>query len=513
MSTRPRKSPPTRQPKQSPLAREVIAFAHNLRIPEGHLVGKPLELMPFQVAFIADAFRGGVRRAILSVARRNTKTATVAIIVLAALIGPLMVENSLVLSAARSRQQASVVFEYCKKMIRASGLASHFNIRDAAKEIHCPRYGTTYRAIAAEATTAVGYGVRLCIHDELGQVEGPDDALFNALSSAMGSYPDSLEIIISTQAANDDDLFSILIDDALRSGDRSIVCHLHAAPAGCDLDDVKAWEASNPAMAYGVRDRADLERQAKEAQRLPSREAAFRNFILNQRVRAVEHYIPPGLWDACNAPADPDVFQRGPVYAGLDLSARSDLTALALVAQDDDGVWHSRLHIWTPGETMEEREKTDRAPYSLWQRQGLIETMPGSMIDYEALAERLAEICSALPIASIQFDRWRIAELKLQLQKIGAILPLVEMGQGFKDFNGAVDALETVVLNRALRHGAHPVLRWAVANVAISRDHAGNRKFDKRLRTRRIDPAVALAMALRGAMQPTGIADVSTMIA
>jgi phage terminase large subunit-like protein len=505
----------TRRAKRLPpskLAVEVLAFAHNLRIPEGHMVGLPLELMPFQIDFITDAFRGGVRRAILSVARRNTKTATVAIIVLAALVGPLMVENSLVLSAARSRQQASVVFEYCKKMIRASGLAQHFTIRDAAKEIHCPRFGTTYRAISAEATTAVGYGVRLCIHDELGQVEGPDDALFNALTTAMGSYPDSLEIIISTQAANDDDLLSILIDDVMKGHEPASVCHLHTAPADCALDDVAAWESSNPAMAYGVRDRADLERQSREAMRLPSREAAFRNFILNQRVRATEHFIPPALWDACNGAVDDLAFTTGPVYAGLDLSARHDLTALALVAQDKDEVWHSRLHIWTPEDTLEERERTDRAPYGLWIRQGLIEPLPGSMIDYAVLAERMAEICTALPVVNIQFDRWRIAELKLQLQKLGVLLPLVEMGQGFKDFSGAVDAMETVVLNGQLRHGGHPVLRWSVANVAISRDHAGNRKFDKRLRTRRIDPAVALAMALRGATQPSGIADVSSMI-
>jgi phage terminase large subunit-like protein len=289
-----------RRGRPSKLAAEVIAFAGNLRVPEGTFVGLPLELMPFQTNFVVDAFRGGVRRAILSVARRNTKTATVAIIVLAALIGPLMVENSLIVSAARSRQQAAVVFEYCRKMIRASGLAEHFIIRDAAKEILCPRFGTMYRAIAAEATTAVGFGVRLAIHDELGQVEGPDDALFNALTTAMGSYPDSLEIIISTQAADDNDLLSILIDDALRGDDPSMICHLHTAPADCDVMDPDAWAAANPAMQFGVRDRADLERQAREAERLPSRQAAFRNFILNQRVRAVEHYIPPAMWDACD---------------------------------------------------------------------------------------------------------------------------------------------------------------------------------------------------------------------
>lgn len=498
--------------KRSKLAGEVIAFAHNLRVAEGDLVGQPLELMPFQVDFIEDAFQKGKRRAILSVARRNTKTATVAIIVLAALIGPLMVENSLILSAARSRQQAAVVFEYCRKMIRLSGLAQHFVIRDAAKEILCPRFGTTYRAIAAESTTAVGFGVRLCIHDELGQVEGPDDALFNALTTAMGSYSNSLELIISTQAPDDGDLLSILIDDALSGADKNTVCHLYSAPADCELDDPAAWAAANPAMAYGVRDPKDVERLANEAKRLPSRAAAFRNFILNQRVRAVEHYIPPDVWDQCGGAINDDVFTHGPVYAGLDLSARHDLTALALVAQDAHGVWHSKVFVWTPEATLAERQRTDRVDYATWVRMGLIETMPGAMLDYSTLAVRLAEICAQYPITAIAFDRWRSNELKLQIEKIGAALPLVEMGQGFKDFNGAVDALESAALNDQLRHGGNPVLRWAVSNVAISRDHAGNRKFDKRLRTRRIDPAVALAMAMRTATQPTGIADVGTLI-
>ena len=504
----------TRRVRLSKLAIEVMAFAGNLRVPEGVFVGMPLALMPFQIDFIRDAFAGGVRRAILSVARRNTKTATVAIIVLAALIGPLMVENSLIVSAARSRAQASVVFEYCRKMIKASGLAEHFVIRDAMKEILCPRFGTMYRAISAESTTAVGFGMRLCIHDELGQVEGPEDALFNALTTAMGSYPDSLELIISTQAADDNDLLSILIDDALAGTDPTVICHLHAAPKDCDVMDPRAWEIANPAMAFGVRDRADLERQAKEAERLPSRQSAFRNYILNQRVRADEHFIPPGLWDACNGPVNDEVFTSGaPVYGGLDLSSRHDLTALALVAQDEAAIWHARLYVWTPEATLMERARTDHAPYDLWKKAGLLETLPGSMLDYEIVATRLAEICEHVPIINIQFDRWRIGELKLALSKAGIALPLVEMGQGFKDFNGAVDALESAVLNEQLRHGGNPLLRWSVANVAIARDHAGSRKFDKRLRTRRIDPAVALAMALRGAMQPTGVATVESLIA
>ena len=499
-------------PQPTLLAQAVTDFAHCLRVPEADMVGERLRLMPFQRDFITDTFRGGVRRAILSIARRNTKTATVAIIVLAALFGPLMIENAVIVSAARSRKQAAVVFEYCCKMIRASGLSGYFHIRRSTKEITCPMYGTTYMAMSAEAKTSVGVGVRICIHDELGQVEGPQDALFDALSTALGSYKDSLEIIISTQAPTDNDLLSVLIDDGLSANDPSTIVHLYTAPADCALDDREAWAAANPALEYGVRDIADLERLANQAMRMPSQEASFRNYILNQRVRATEHYIAPALWDACKGSINEEVLKRGPCFGGLDLSSRSDLTALALVARSPSGIWHARVWVFTPEDTLDERARTDRTDYRTWQAMGLLETCPGSVIDYEWLAQRLGEIAEEYEIEVINFDRWKMKELKLQMEKVGVDLPMEEHGQGFKDFSTAVDALEAVVLNGQLAHGGNPLLRWSIANVAISRDHAGNRKFDKRLKWRRIDPAAALAMAMRGAVSPHDTANIAGMI-
>jgi phage terminase large subunit-like protein len=52
------------------------------------------------------------------------------------------------------------------------------------------------------------------------------------------------------------------------------------------------------------------------------------------------------------------------------------------------------------------------------------------------------------------------------------------------------------VEERKLRHGGHPVLSMAAANAKTERDAAGNRKLSKRRSTGRIDPLVALAMAL-----------------
>ncbi len=506
-----RGDPPRRGPRAAALragkveqvggrAGEILEFARHLRVGEGDLVGQPLQLMPWQVEFLTRTFGRGVRRAILSVARRNGKTALIAIIVLAALFGPLMVPNSMIVSAARSREQASLVFNYARKMLMVSGLAHIVHIRDSAKEISCPRFGTTYRAISADATTSLGTGVRLMIHDELGQVKGPHDRLYEATSTAMGSYKDSLELVISTQAPTDADLFSLLLDDALSGRDSTIFAMLHAAPDGCDVMDPAAWAAANTSLANGVRDRADLERMAAEAARIPSRENAFRNYLLNQRIAAHAPFLAPAVWDACAGPVDEEVFRRGPVHGGLDLSARQDLTALVLAAEDAEGVVHLRPFAWTPGGTLRERAQRDRVDYELWVKQGFLEAPPGPTIDLEALALRLAEICRIYPVERLMFDRWRMAELRRWLEKIDAwhvLSVLAEHGQGFRDMARAVDVMEQLALEQQLRHGGHPVLRWCVSNVEIARDPAGNRKPDKSNAYGRIDLAVAGLMACR----------------
>ena len=485
----------------------LLDFASELRVGEGQKVGEPLQLMPWQLDWLNRTFAPGVRRSILSVARRNGKTALVAVLVLAALFGPIVVPNSLILSGSRSREQASLVFTYCRKMLQVSGLVHLVHIRDSAKEIHCPRMGTLYRAISADATTAVGFGAWLVIHDELGQVRGPRDSLFEALSSGMGSYANSLELLISTQAPTDADLFSVLLDDALAGADSSIVGVLHAAPADCDLEDPEAWRAANPSLATGVRDLADLSRRAAEAVRLPSQESGFRNFNLNQRVAAFAPFLTPSVWDSCGGPVSDAAFTTGRVHGGLDLSSRQDLTALVLATEDADGIVHLRTHAWTPEATIRERAARDRAPYDLWRKAGHLEAMPGVAIDLEEVASRLAAICRDLDVERIMFDRWRMPELRRWLEKLDAwhvIEVLAEHGQGFKDMTVAVDVMSQKALEAKLRHGGHPVLRWCISNTVITRDGAENRKPDKAKAFGRIDCAVAAMMAVRSCCGDVG---------
>jgi phage terminase large subunit-like protein len=60
--------------------------------------------------------------------------------------------------------------------------------------------------------------------------------------------------------------------------------------------------------------------------------------------------------------------------------------------------------------------------------------------------------------------------------------------------------------------GNHPVLAMAAANAKVEADSAGNRKLSKRRSTGRIDPIVALCMALGVAARPVPAIDVEALI-
>src|SRR5690606_7153024 len=130
------------------------------RVPEGMDVGKPVELRSWQKDFIRRVYRDqgvDVRTAILTMARKNGKTALIAMLILAHLIGPEAETNSQIVSAAQSRDQAAIVFKLAAKMIRMNeDLNSRIVVRDAVKELYCPLHGVLYKALSAEATTAYG---------------------------------------------------------------------------------------------------------------------------------------------------------------------------------------------------------------------------------------------------------------------------------------------------------------------------------------------------------------------
>jgi phage terminase large subunit-like protein len=165
-----------------------------------------------------------------------------------------------------------------------------------------------------------------------------------------------------------------------------------------------------------------------------------------------------------------------------------------------------------PGDTLTEREDEDNMPYRLWRDEGFLLTFPGRATDPKAVAMKIAELHGLCRIKALAFDRWRIEDIKRELDAIGCNVELVPFGQGFKDLSPAVDVLERLVEQGKLRHDGHPALTMAAANAKVEMDAAGNRKLSKRKSTGRIDPLLALTMAIGVATRPGPVIDVSALI-
>jgi len=480
-------------------AEKVIRFVEKFCVtPEGADVGKPLKLADFQKQFIRDVYGNphGTRRAYLSCARKNGKSGLVSALLLAHTVGPEARLNSSIVSGSNSRDQAALVWNLAAKMCQLSPKLSELvRIIPSGKRIIGLPLNVEYRALSADAKTAHGLSPALCLIDEIGQIRGPQSDFIDALTTSQGAHADPLLIAISTSAASDADLFSVWLDDAERSKDPRIVSHVYKAPEGCDLMDESAWKAANPALGL-FRSLDDLREQMTQAQRMPSMENTARNLLLNQRVSTESPFISPDVWKSCAA--DPLPFEDAPVYAGLDLSARTDLTALVLIARIDD-VWQVRPYFWTPADGLLDRAKRDRSPYDVWHRQGYLRTTPGATVDYGFVAQEMAEILADVNIQAIAYDRWRIDIFKRELERIGIELPLIPHGQGFRDMAGALDSLEAELLNCRIAHGNHPVLSMCAANAITEKDPAGNRKLSKSKATGRIDGLQAMAMGFGAA--------------
>lgn len=488
----------------------VIAFAHSLTVPAGQFVNQPLRLRKFQIEWIRAIYNPLtdddlrlVRQAILSVARRNGKTLLAAVLVLVHLVGPFKRANATIVSAATTRKQAGVVFRYVRDMVRINPiLAELLKVNESGKHIFHKWDGSFYEAISAEATSQFGMGLDLAIYDELAHAK--NRSLYDALMTSLGSQKDGLMAIISTQAPSDAHLLSELIDYGLQVNqgiirDPSFVCHLHTVPIAAPLLDEKQWYKANPGLG-DYRDLAEMRQALRRAERIPSLESSARVYYLNQRVRADQPFLSHSVWEENNGMIDEAIFTDGrPVYGALDLSARTDLTALMLAAEEGESV-HLKAYAWTPHDTIAQRTLRDRAPYDAWERQGLIFAPPGPVIDYDFVAADIVRLTQGMNLVKLVYDRWRIDIMKQALARLGAILPLHPFGQGFKEMSPAVEAFEELALAGKLRHGGHPVLRWCVANTVIAKDPAGNRKPDKSKYYGRVDLAVAAVMVV-GAMK------------
>lgn len=493
-------------------------------------VGDPYILADFQKAFIRDVYEPYdvatpdsrlVTKAVFSVGRKNGKTDLAAALCLVHLIGPESVMNGSIVSGAKTKKQARLLFEAMVRFLNlAPTLKRSVRIVDSMSRIavvvsgkRCS--GSTYQAIAADDGAAQGHNPSMIVMDELAQAND-DGKFYKALEVAGKARGEPFTMVISTQAADPNHILSRMIRDGLSGADPRNVAHLYAAEEGARLDDVEAQRAANPAMGLWLS--SDLiMKEAMEAIRDPVGEAHFRLFTLNQQVNLFATLMPRADWEASlmDGPEVKDRWQRPepgrwaysfepkePIYLGLDMSSTTDLTALIGITAGDET--RMKAWFWKPSHDLQKASERDGLRYDLYADRGWLQVSPGRVIEPALVIAQIALLMETYDVRGLAYDRRFMAGVLAEFAKggidagpeVGRQLRVVPWGQGHHaDMTSGINAILTSALTGKLQHDGNPLLTSNVMNAIVLPSATDMKMFVKDEAVTRIDGAVAAAMA------------------
>lgn len=482
-------------------ATRICRFIEQLPHIKGIWAGKPIVLDAWQVFLLTTIFgwvdSKGLRRfktAYVEVPRKNAKSTISSGVALYLLCadgegGPE------VYSAATTRDQAKIVWDDAKRMVdRCPDLREYFGVQSSAHAVFVPSNAGVLKALARDQGGNLdGLNIHGAIVDELHAHKTRE--VWDVLETATGARSQPLIWGITTAGFNrtgicyEQRAYSIKILDRVHA-DEEYFGIIYTIDESDDWTDPKVWAKANPNWGVSVSP-DDIARKARKAMEMA---AATNNFLtkhLNVWVNADTSWMNMRAWDAC---ADPSLtleqFAGVPCWVGLDLATKTDL-AVYILLFEKDGMYYAFGRYYLPEEAAEDGRSSH---YQGWARQGLLTLTPGNVTDFEYIENDLREDACRHEIRMVGYDPWQATYLATRLTAEG--LPMYEYRQTVQNMSEPMKQLEALVLSGKFRHNGCPVLTWAISNVVAHLDAKENIYPRKEFPENKIDPAVALIMAI-----------------
>jgi len=287
------------------MANKIIKFCETLKIPEGDKVGEPIVLIEWQKDFIREVFKEKngkrvVKTGICSIGRKNSKSSTIAMILLSLMcIKGLAKPNAQLASGAKTRQQSALLFNLMSKFIQFSPtLQKRLKVTDSKKLITNMRNGCTYQSLAADAGSVLGLSLYVYVHDEGANLEN-NYSFPEACKSSQGSYDDALVLEISTIGSSDTYEFNKLVEQYKDNKDPSVYCIYYTVPENTPnmMTDPEVWKLANPSLGHFL-SVDTMKSYADQAIKIPSKMSYFKNYLLNMKISSEQSFIQSEDWTA-----------------------------------------------------------------------------------------------------------------------------------------------------------------------------------------------------------------------
>jgi phage terminase large subunit-like protein len=493
-------------------ADKICIFVELLPHIKGKWAGGLIKLEPWQKFILCTVFGWKHRethlrrftKAYVEVPRKNAKSTTssgVGLYMEAADEEP----GAEVYSAATTRDQAKIVFNVAQQMARrTAGLRKHYGVTVGSHAITVLETASKFEALSADAGTLDGLNVHCGIIDELHAHKTRH--VYDVIETATGSRSQPLIWSITTAGSNRTGIcyeirtyITKILDN--RFEDDTYFGIIYSIDDTDDWTDPAVWRKANPNFGISV-NADDFTAKARKAQRTAS---ALNNFLtkhLNVWVNADTAWLDVRDIDKC---ANPDLtiddFEKQPCIWAGDLASKIDLAATVLLFRR---IVSGKPHFYAFSKNYLPElavEESDNSQYPGWVETERIVTTPGAIIDFEYIENDLKELRSRFQIVEVAYDPSQATQFSTRMAAEG--FTMVELVQNVKNLSEPMKELEAIIIDGRFHFDGDPVLSWALSNVVCHRDAKDHIYPRKERPENKIDPAVALIMAVaRWIFQP-----------
>ncbi len=469
----------------------IYDWSKTLVVPSGPLSGKPMHLDQWQQDFLRGALAPPIREAGLSVARKNGKSALVAIILLAYLAGPLRRRGFRGIVCSLTGRLAQELWHAMQGIANASKLGGLQFKKTPQPGIVIAHPDLRIDFLAADRATGHALGADVAIIDEAGLMPEQNRDLWNAILSSV-SGRDGRLICISIRGTA-----PMFNEMAARAQDDAVYWMEYAGDQRAALDDEANWHAANPGLQSGIKSIRYMRDMARRALASPANRASFAAYDLNlPQEPSRELILSVSDWQSCITMVLP--VREGRCCLGVDLGGSSSMTAAVAYWPDS-----KRLEVWGafPGHPdLRTRGEVDGVGglYVRMKERGELATYPGRVTDLTSFFDDIASRLAGEQVV-LALDRYRKAEAMSAMDRAGIQWPVIWRGMGHShtaDGSADVRAFQKMCLSGQVQSERSLMLEHAIASSSIVRDAAGNPKLDKSKQRQRIDALQAAVLAL-----------------
>lgn len=352
-------------------------------------------------------------------------------------------------------------------------------------------------AMSADSKSMDGLNLRVAFCDELHAMER---SLFEVVVSGQKKRKDSLTICCTTAGFNTDSVGyeqSVYAKKVAKGEvkDDTFFSAVYTIDEGDDIFSETTWKKANPNYGFSV-DPIAFEATAEKAKVTPSDVPNFKVKSLNIWISESNAYFDVGLWNKCaDESLTIDQFFGEKCYVGIDLASKIDLTSFAILFRKDN-IYYYFDKTYVPEDTF---NKARSAVYENALNSNNLIITPGEAIFYPKLEEDFVALSKKVNIISGLFDPWNAVSFSQNMIK--ERIDMKEFRMTTANLSEATKTLDALIRQGRIRHNGSPLTSWCLGNVVAKEDPAGN-VFPKKSSDRlKIDPIVALIMALAAWMQ------------